>query len=141
MIWLPYRVPAQCAEVLSQEHLEYGYYAGLDALRQICRGRDLGKWSLMFKDAPAWLLAYCGTLNIELGVRFNADPDSGYHMAARHFLRLGWSVAAKPPEWLGQKEIHISHRSHLIRVDPDYYAHRLPLNTPLDLPLVWPKGC
>lgn len=140
MIWLPYRSPGHCAEVLSQEHIEHAYEEGLAALRQICRGSELGRWARMFYREPAWLLAYCGTLNIELGVRFAADPDPAHHMAARHFLRMGWSVAAKPPEWLGQKEIHVSHRSHLIAVDPAHYAHRMPLNTPLDMPLVWPKG-
>jgi hypothetical protein len=129
MIWLP-----------AQSHLEDGYYAGIDALRQLCRGQNLGRNALMFKDSPAWLLAHCGMLNMELGVRFDADPDPAHFQAARHFLRLGWSVAAKAPSWLGRKDIHMSHKSHLIRIDPEYYAHRMPLNTPLELPLIWPKG-
>lgn len=140
MIWLPHPSSGRSAEALSREHLEYGYFAGIDALRQICRGRDLGKWASMFRNSPAWLLAHCGMLNLELGARFGADPDPAHFQAARHFLRLGWSVSAKAPDWLGKKEFHWSHRSHLIRIDPAYYAHRMPLNTPLEIPLLWPKG-
>ena len=141
MIWLPSRYSSRSAELLSEEHLEWVYFAGLQALRNIfTRGAELSRDAKMFYKTPGWLLAYVGTANIELGVRFNRDPDSGYFMASRHFLRMGVSVASEPPEWLGNKAFHLAQCSHLIRVDPAYYAHRLPLNTPLELPLIWPKG-
>jgi hypothetical protein len=44
---------------------------------------------------------------------------------------------APTPEWLGNEEFHRSHRSNLIRKDPNHYRHRWP-DIPDDLPYVWP---
>lgn len=43
----------------------------------------------------------------------------------------------REPVWLGNKELHISHQSNLIRKDPIYYS---PIfgDVPDDLPYVWP---
>ncbi|HEY0581872.1 MAG TPA: MSMEG_6728 family protein [Chloroflexota bacterium] len=42
------------------------------------------------------------------------------------------------PPWLGNEELHRSHRSALLRKDPAYYA---PLfDEPPDLPYVWPAS-
>jgi len=140
MIWLPSRLLSRSAEMLSEEHLVQVHEDGLDVLRRILGHGEMNRSARMFQYNPSWLLAYVGTINIELGVRFNRDPSSGYHMACRHFMRLGISLAATPPDWLGNKAFHLAQRSYLIGLDPEYYAHRMPLNTPLDLPLVWPKG-
>jgi hypothetical protein len=47
------------------------------------------------------------------------------------------SAGALPP-WLGDEAFHLSHRSSLVRKDPDFYAERFP-GTPDDLPYVWPS--
>ena len=41
------------------------------------------------------------------------------------------------PEWLGDPALHLSHRSNLVRKDPEFYR---PLfgDVPDDLPYVWP---
>jgi hypothetical protein len=41
------------------------------------------------------------------------------------------------PSWLGDEELHLSHRSALVRKDPDFYRERFP-DAPDDLPYVWP---
>jgi hypothetical protein len=43
------------------------------------------------------------------------------------------------PPWLGRDDLHRSHRSSLLRKDPDFYR---PLfgDLPTDLPYVWPKS-
>lgn len=41
------------------------------------------------------------------------------------------------PSWLGQEEVHRSHRSALIRKDPDHYRPLFP-DVPDDLSYVWP---
>ena len=46
------------------------------------------------------------------------------------------AVEALPP-WLGDPELHRSHRSALVRKDPDFYSGRFP-DAPDDLPYVWP---
>lgn len=48
-------------------------------------------------------------------------------------LRRGSAV----PPWLGSEAFHRSHRSALIRKDPDHYGPLFP-GTPADLPYVWP---
>ena len=45
--------------------------------------------------------------------------------------------AALPP-WLGDDRLHRSHRSALVRKDPDWYGPRFP-DVPDDLPYFWPS--
>ena len=44
----------------------------------------------------------------------------------------------KPP-WFGDEALHLSHRSNLIRKNPEHYIPLFP-GTPPDLPYVWPVG-
>jgi Pyrimidine dimer DNA glycosylase len=44
----------------------------------------------------------------------------------------------KPP-WFGDEGLHLSHRSNLIRKNPEHYLPLFP-GTPPDLPYVWPVG-
>ncbi len=41
------------------------------------------------------------------------------------------------PPWLGDERVHRSHRSALLRKDPDWYG-RLFTDVPADLPCYWP---
>jgi hypothetical protein len=55
------------------------------------------------------------------------------------------AAAGDLPPWLGDPEFHRSHRSALIRKDPDHYRPRFG-DVPADLPYVWPpsdrpRGC
>ena len=43
------------------------------------------------------------------------------------------------PEWLGNKDLHLSHRSNLVRKLPDFYVPKFGY-IPDDLPYVWPVG-
>jgi Pyrimidine dimer DNA glycosylase len=43
------------------------------------------------------------------------------------------------PRWLGDEDFHRSHRSALVRKDPDFYRERFP-DVPDDLPYVWPPA-
>jgi hypothetical protein len=49
------------------------------------------------------------------------------------------AAAGELPPWLGLPEFHRSHRSALVRKDPDYYRERFP-DVPDDLPYVWPDS-
>jgi hypothetical protein len=51
--------------------------------------------------------------------------------------QLELAIAGALPDWLGDEEFHRSHRSSLIRKDPDFYAARF-RGVPDDLPYVWP---
>ena len=41
------------------------------------------------------------------------------------------------PPWLGDEAVHLSHRSALVRKDPEHYRSMFP-DVPDDLPYVWP---
>lgn len=43
------------------------------------------------------------------------------------------------PAWVDDEAVHISHRSNLIRKDPEFYTPRFP-GTPVDLDYVWPEA-
>ncbi|WP_241238348.1 MSMEG_6728 family protein [Nocardioides pantholopis] len=47
--------------------------------------------------------------------------------------------AAALPPWLGDEDFHRSHRSSLLRKDPDFYRPRFP-DDPDDLPYIWPSA-
>ncbi|QRP50092.1 MSMEG_6728 family protein [Amycolatopsis sp. FDAARGOS 1241] len=47
------------------------------------------------------------------------------------------AMAGELPPWLGDDALHRSHRSALVRKDPDHYAPLFP-GVPADLPYVWP---
>ena len=41
------------------------------------------------------------------------------------------------PRWLGDEAFHLSHRSNLVRKDPEFYRPRFG-DVPDDLPYIWP---
>jgi hypothetical protein len=47
--------------------------------------------------------------------------------------------AGELPPWLGRADLHLSHRSSLVRKDPDWYRPRFG-DVPGDLPYVWPAS-
>jgi hypothetical protein len=47
------------------------------------------------------------------------------------------SAAGQLPPWLGDEPLHRSHRSALVRKDPDHYRDEFP-DVPDDLPYEWP---
>jgi hypothetical protein len=48
-------------------------------------------------------------------------------------------AAGALPAWLGDEDFHRSHRSSLVRKDPDFYRPLFP-DVPDDLPYVWPTS-
>ncbi|MBM7438791.1 MSMEG_6728 family protein [Streptomyces sp. HB132] len=49
------------------------------------------------------------------------------------------AAAGELPPWLGDEALHESHRSALVRKDPEYYRPLFP-EVPPDLPYVWPPS-
>ncbi|MFD9857035.1 MSMEG_6728 family protein [[Kitasatospora] papulosa] len=49
------------------------------------------------------------------------------------------AAARELPPWLGDEGLHRSHRSALVRKDPDHYRPLFP-DVPPDLPYVWPPS-
>ncbi|MFE9645057.1 MSMEG_6728 family protein [Streptomyces sp. NPDC006365] len=55
----------------------------------------------------------------------------------RHQVQL--AAAGELPPWLGDDAFHRSHRSALVRKDPNTYAPLFP-DAPNDLPYIWPTS-
>lgn len=49
------------------------------------------------------------------------------------------AVVGELPPWLGDRDFHLSHRSALLRKDPQHYRPLFP-DAPEDLPYVWPAS-
>jgi hypothetical protein len=47
------------------------------------------------------------------------------------------AAAGLLPSWVGDEELHLSHRSNLLAKDPDFYRSQFP-GDPDDLPYTWP---
>jgi hypothetical protein len=47
------------------------------------------------------------------------------------------AAAGLLPSWVGDEELHRSHRSNLLAKDPEFYRPRFP-GDPADLPYIWP---
>lgn len=47
--------------------------------------------------------------------------------------------ALELPPWIGDEAVHRSHRSNLVRKDPEFYGPLFP-EVPPDLPYVWPPA-
>ncbi|WP_193610044.1 MSMEG_6728 family protein [Nocardioides lijunqiniae] len=67
------------------------------------------------------------TIVADLGTAGVRSPRSQEELAAAGAL----------PSWLGDEDLHLSHRSALVRKDPDHYRPLFP-DAPDDLPYVWP---
>jgi hypothetical protein len=137
MIWLPFPNVRANLDVLSDGHLTDVVYQGMQCLRDVYAGvlgRDVRAW----RKHPQGLLFYVLSADKELRAR---GMGAGTNIAAAFtwISRQENTMVPKMPSWYGEPSLHLSHRSHLIRCEPEWYTRRLPFTTPLDLPLVWPS--
>lgn len=137
MIWLPFANLRANLDVLTIDHIYDVVFAGMQCLRDIhveeVSGRDVRAW----RNHPVGLLMYVVAAEQEMRRR----GMSGEPRVKTAFTWLGRNeptMAPRMPAWYGDPAFHLSQRSHLIRVDPVHYARRLPLTTPLHLPVIWP---
>lgn len=89
---------------------------GLDVCARWC---EAGHADTCAGTLTADLTAACGPV----GVRTQADL----------------AAAGELPPWLGDDDVHVTHRAALVRKDPEFYR---PLfgDVPADLPYVWPAS-
>jgi hypothetical protein len=78
----------------------------------------------------AWIAAgNADTVRATIVEEFGREPRS----------QAALEEAGHLPPWLGDDAVHRSHRSALVRKDPDHYRPLFP-DVPDDLPYVWPPG-
>jgi hypothetical protein len=73
-----------------------------------------------------------------LRLYLNATMDEWERRGFRNVLmRRQPALGPAPPAWWGDERLHASHRSNLLRKDPEWYG-RFAWVEPPDLPYFWP---
>ena len=67
--------------------------------------------------------------------------DTCFGKIAIYFSRIGTGddSAIPMPSWIGRDDVHLSHKSNLIKKFPDHYKPLWP-DVKDDIPYVWPTG-
>jgi Pyrimidine dimer DNA glycosylase len=145
--FLPYADFARSARSLDDRRLGKQRVEALQIIRALTRstyGWQHHPAVLMWRGHEEALGAYALAICREWCRRGHADT-----CAAKLLNDLAIAGVAVPPRaqrelreagllppWLGGRALHRSHRSALVRKDPDHYGRRF--TEPDDLPYVWP---
>jgi hypothetical protein len=87
----------------------------------------------MWRGYEPALIEYGLVICAEWEARGYADTVRG--KLAEHQRETGGPLVSPP--WIGDEALHASHRSNLLRKDPEFYG-RYRWTEPPDLPYVWP---
>lgn len=137
-IWVPYANLRSCLNVLTDDHLFDVLYVGLDTLRALYgTGGAGGLLATQWRSGAGFLLGYVMLANNEAEARGHKPEDQVKAMWVNHYE--GEAGKHRPPWWFGDPLLHETHRSNLIRIDPEHYAQRLPMTTRLDMKMYQPK--
>ena len=129
--FLPYADFEETARCLDRRRLGNQRLEALIILRTL-RRQTSGGW----RHHPA-VKIWRGYENA-LGYYLNVICDEWVRRGYRNTIRR--RRVKRPlgmPPWLGDERLHASHRSNLLRKDPDYYG-RFGWREPPDLPYFWP---
>jgi len=95
----------------------------------------------MWENYPLALEVYAKAICIEWVKRgykdtmFNKINDFMFNLFEHGILKSGNSIIYPP--WLGSEDFHLSHKSNLLRKNPDHYKKFWP-DIDDNLPYVWP---
>lgn len=132
--FLPYASYMESAKVLDRQRLgkqRVEAWQILNALRGESKGWVNHPATRMWEGHERALALYGITMCYEWTRRGYRDTMGERF---RPFVRGLFPVA---PDWLGDEDFHLSHRSNLIRKMPEHYGPIWP-DVPADLPYVWP---
>jgi hypothetical protein len=142
--FLPYRDFTSSAEVLDAPRLGKQRVETLQVLRALELG-DYGWRShpavRMWRGRTPALVAY--GLAVVRAWQARGHADSTYELIAEfapeveHLTQADLADGGLLPSWLGDGRLHLSHRSALVRKDPDFYRPVFG-DVPDDLPYHWP---
>lgn len=140
--FVPEATYAECARVLDRQRLGKQRVECLQIMNVITgtvtsRGWQNHPACNMWRDNPEALLSYTGAICKEW-------TDRGYVDTCMHKTATVLGAVVVPveeyPEWWGDYRVHASHRSNLLRKDPDHYRQYWPDDSD-KLDYYWPvKG-
>lgn len=145
--FLPHPDFAESAAVLDPRRLGKQRVEALQVLRALTRPAYGWKrhpavrmWAGFADGVAAYGLAVCdewvrrghadtcaATIGLDLAAAGRPAPRTQAELARLRLL----------PDWLGDERLHRSHRSALVRKDPEFYGPRFPDTDP-ELPYFWP---
>ena len=144
--FLPYRDFTRSAQVLDSPRLGKQRVETLQVLRAL----ELGEYGWrnhpvvkMWRGRTPALVVY--GLEVVRAWRERGHADSTYELIAEFAPEVesatqqDLGAQGLLPTWLGDERIHLSHRSALVRKDPDFYGPVFG-DVPDDLPYHWPDG-
>lgn len=133
--FLPYSDFVESAKVLDRQRLgkqRVETYQILRTLTGVSSGWQNHPAVKMWRGYDQALADYGATICMEwIGRGYKDSLLDKFidHMSGNDFYKL--------PDWLGDDDLHLSHRSNLLRKLPDHYRQYF-ANDPDDLPYVWP---
>jgi hypothetical protein len=145
--FLPYPDFAETAAVLDDRRLGKQRVETLQVIRALTR--DTYGWkrhpAVRMWEGHVEALGTYGAVICEEWVRRGYADTCAATMGADLALGGVTSLRSQPelaragllPAWLGDEQVHASHRAALVRKDPEHYAGRFPGVDP-DQPYVWP---
>jgi hypothetical protein len=138
--FLPYAGFAESAAVLDDKRLGKQRVETLQILRALYREKYGWKRHpavLMWQGYEAALACY-GVAVCDEWIRRGRQDTCKDKILEEVLESTGThDVCSAPrPPWLGDERLHASHRSSLLRKDPDHYGSRF--SDPDDLPYFWP---
>lgn len=140
--FVPYADFNKCAQVLDRQRLGKQRVETLQ-IAKVVAGETNG-WSThpaiaMWRRYPTALMAYqtaiC-TAWTNRGYRDTCLEKTSVILDCEPLAQFSVPVDMWP-RWLGRIDVHVSHRSNLLRKLPDHYKQFWP-GVPDDLPYVWP---
>ncbi len=141
--FFPYADPRRSAAVLDDRRLGKQRVETFQILRALT-WPDYG-WKnhpavRMWRGFVPGLVAYGLACVDEWRARGRADATRSSLLEFTGGVEPRWDTlhdAGRLPPWVGDEALHLSHRSALVRKDPDHYRQYF-ADVPDDLPYVWP---
>lgn len=145
--FLPYKSFSKSAEVLDRQRLGKQRIEAKQILRILSGEAEGPGWRnhpavLMWTGYENALASYGLAICNEWCMRGYKDQQWAYfndflmRQSEKSKIWILWPKIAVPP-WLGDEEFHASHRSNLLRKNPEHYG-QFGWEEPMDLPYVWP---
>jgi len=129
--FLPYESFTDSAKCLDFRRLGKQRVEAYQLLKSL---RGIGGWS----NHPATKMwrGHEKALGVYMNVCIMEWTRRGYKNSMKLF-EVDSIISIEYPHWLGDEKFHASHRSNLLRKDPDYYG-QFGWTESHDLPYVWP---
>jgi hypothetical protein len=135
--FLPHDDFRKSAKCLDKKRLMKQRVETTQILRALCgvkKGWNNHPATKMWKGHEGALAEYGWAIHEECCERSVADNTGA---GANFYLFMDDFGNTDPPDWLSNEEFHASHRSNLLRKDPEWYG-QFGWEEPDDLEYVWP---